>query len=291
MFAITKLGESLAALIGCELELAEGALQGYVAAPEGWREGADEDKIKAWTAAGMDKLADVKADFVTTFLAEYTRLTRRVSTPVSSSRGCIELTLNHHDQRLGLLTASPDSLDFDLVSGLLDLMHLHSLDFSSTIRLLSQFPGIDSPLLHKYFDMLLPTTMVQAGLQDSARTAWRQWFVRYEARLNTPEEKAASQADQLSRRERMNAVNPRFILRQWVLEETIEKVDSGKDVQALNRVLELSSEPFHAYGEALLEGEAQCSLDAGERAEEQEQARLCSMGSENMLGFQCSCSS
>jgi uncharacterized protein YdiU (UPF0061 family) len=168
-------------------------------------------------------------------------------------------------------------------------MNLYSLDFFGTLRLLSQF---NSPLLTTYLDLIVPLDLVPAGLQESARVAFTKWFTDYEARLNTPEEVAAATLA-VDRQTRMNQVNPRFVLRQWVLEEVIERVErkEGADVVSLDRVLQMAGEPFESYGEIILEGEAKCSLVKEEREEEQERARLCSMGSEKMLGFQCSCSS
>lgn len=187
--------------------------------------------------------------------------------------------------RLGLLTSDP--ADFDSFSTLLDLMNLHSLDYHGTIRLLSQFPSTTSPLLSAFLDLLLPADLVPAGLQQSARVSWTKFFETYQARLDQPQEVEAAKKESRSRRERMNAVNPRFVLRQWVLEETIKRVEEKNDLKALNRVLMLAGEPYEAYGEKVLGGDSQCSLDV----EAVERARLCALGEENMLGFQCSCSS
>lgn len=89
----------------------------------------------------------------------------------------------------------------------------------------------------------------------------------------------------------MDSVNPRFTLRQWVLEETIAKLDTAEpDLLALDRVLEMSSEPFKAYSEEIIEKkEGGSCLVEGEQ--EKEERRLCELGSTGMLGFQCSCSS
>lgn len=93
----------------------------------------------------------------------------------------------------------------------------------------------------------------------------------------------------------MNAVNPRFCLRQWVLEETIRKCDREPDgpgggIEQLERVLAMSLNPFEAYGEPdVAQGET--GEGACPTKEEQERQRLCGIGSEELLGFQCSCSS
>lgn len=82
-------------------------------------------------------------------------------------------------------------------------------------------------------------------------------------------------------------MNPRFVLRQWVLEETIAKVDKEGDIKALERVLKMSEQPFERYGDKDV-GSAVCEIGT---AEDVDRERLCGKGAEDMLGFQCSCSS
>lgn len=82
------------------------------------------------------------------------------------------------------------------------------------------------------------------------------------------------------RGERMKAVNPKFVLRQWVLEEVIKKTQSEKGVGVkddamLKMVLRMSLEPFRdEWG--------------GDKKEEE---RLCGDVPKVERGFQCSCSS
>jgi serine/tyrosine/threonine adenylyltransferase len=82
------------------------------------------------------------------------------------------------------------------------------------------------------------------------------------------------------RRDRMSSVNPKFILRQWILEEVIKKTTSERNVgvedkESLDMVLRMALEPFNdAWG--------------GDKAEEQ---RLCGDVPKIDRGFQCSCSS
>ncbi|KAK4049153.1 hypothetical protein OIV83_004327 [Microbotryomycetes sp. JL201] len=266
VFAITKLGDALAELIGCELDLEEtGAKEGFVHADEGWgRDGIERNVMQDWRKAGLEQVEAVKSGFVETFTQEYTRLMRL---------------------RLGLQSAQDG--DFELVSGLLDLMALHSLDFTNTLRLLSQFPGSTTdPVYEAFIEHLLPAASVAANpmLPPTARDDWRAWFDKYAARLSQ-EQSSGQIAD---RRSRMNAVNPRFTLRQWVLEETIKSLDHQRgDTRMLERVLDMVGNPFESYGE-LDVGTAVCELLDEEG---QERQRLCGIGSQAYLGFQCSCSS
>ena len=90
------------------------------------------------------------------------------------------------------------------------------------------------------------------------------------------------------RKKRTQAANPRFVLRQWLLEETIKGLEESQDTAFLSQVLDMCLHPFKSYGEPELgtPRDASCPDSAT-----QEAARLCSMGADRMLGFQCSCSS
>ncbi|KAI5480921.1 UPF0061 family protein [Pseudohyphozyma bogoriensis] len=256
LFAITKLGNSLAELIGCEEELSEGAnVGGYAAGDDDWAEGAgDAGWMMGWKETGEQKLAGVKKEFEKTFLDEYKRL----------------MWL-----RLGLL--SSEDADFDLVSSFLDLLHLYEMDYTNAWRRLSAFDGVNSPSYTTFVDDFLHTApQTDAAPSDTsvnAKTNWKEWFTKYDERLGRESSRAA--ADSKSRKERMDAVNPRFTLRQWVLEEVIKDLENDKDgkgIAGLERVLRMAERPFEEYASG-------------------EEERLCGVGGKEMLGFQCSCSS
>ncbi len=66
----------------------------------------------------------------------------------------------------------------------------------------------------------------------------------------------------------MKRVNPKFVLRQWVLEQVIKDVEEG-NTEMLAQVLAMSQDPCRDWGDTA----------------------LCGIGDQSMLGFQCSCSS
>ena len=95
-----------------------------------------------------------------------------------------------------------------------------------------------------------------------------------------PDDYERENSNDNERRERMNKVNPKFVLRQWVLEEVIKSTTSEKGVgvkhhEMLDMVLKMSLDPFKdEWG--------------GDKAEEE---RLCGDVPKANRGFQCSCSS
>ncbi|CAD6589590.1 MAG: hypothetical protein CYPHOPRED_004877, partial [Cyphobasidiales sp. Tagirdzhanova-0007] len=178
-----------------------------------------------WRDEAEKVISDIATEFTEIFVQEYRSLMGR---------------------RLGL--HDPKQSDFsDLVDPLLSMMSQHHLDFSRTFRLLAQFTRTDSPHFDRLAEMLCPKTLVPQYLQDSYEEEWKEWFHTYQARLEESEESAGKSVD--NRRERIKAANPRFILRQWILEEAISRLEKDSDVAFLQRVLDMANRPFDDYGE------------------------------------------
>ncbi|GAA5895744.1 Fmp40p [Sporobolomyces salmoneus] len=270
VFAIDKLGAALAPLIGKEVELAKTADgTGYVEASQGWTgdEDSEEVNIEEYSKVGKQQVEQIKEEFVGHFKKEYSRLMRL---------------------KLGF-TAEEDG-DFQLFSNLLDLMERNELDFTNSFRLLSQFTSVESSSFPSFLDALLNSESTSPAPKNDVstndRSDWTSFFKTYESRLSNEGTEVAS-----TRRSRMNSYNPRFTLRQWVLEETIKKLGmegEAAGLEQLNRVLEMAQNPFEAYGETEIGAEA---LEACPTEEETERRRLAGVGPKDLLGFQCSCSS
>lgn len=162
------------------------------------------------------------------------------------------------------------------------LMEEHELDYHRTFRFLCQFKGVDDPSTNALLDLMVPTNKVPPYLSETAQPAWRDWLKKFEARISASEQQVGVDASQ--REARMQAANPRFVLRQWVLEETISRLKANKDTDYLAKVLEMCERPFEPYGEERADGQIVAESDG-------EKLRLCGVGSADMLGFQCSCSS
>jgi len=78
-----------------------------------------------------------------------------------------------------------------------------------------------------------------------------------------------------ARKEAMDKVNPKFVPRNWVLEEVIERAEKKKEREILHRVLNMALNPFkEEWG--------------GDKSEEE---RFCGDVPQYRSGLQCSCSS
>jgi uncharacterized protein YdiU (UPF0061 family) len=122
-------------------------------------------------------------------------------------------------------------------------MEKHSLDFHTTFRTLTSFrPSLlrdEGDALEKYLQRL--TT---GSTKEDAPTDWLSWLDKYETRIESEKDLWESKgADQwLEAREKYGKLaNPRFVLRQWLLEEVIKALeeDIQKGRPTLLKVLEV----------------------------------------------------
>lgn len=210
LFALDSLASSLLPILGYEAEHSKPP-------PEGWSANATKDDVKRWEAAGLESINGWNDEFTATLENEEKAGWQR---------------------RFGLQTHK-DSDDRSIVSDFLSTLRAHSLDFSTSFRVLSFFTP-DSDI--KAFAKKLVNTAAADLPADSVSRAEEgvaSWLGVYADRIK---EEAWE-----GRNEAMKKVNPRFVLRQWVLEETIAtmekvikagEVDKAKEVLA--RVLDVS---------------------------------------------------
>ncbi|MDX5627413.1 MULTISPECIES: protein adenylyltransferase SelO family protein [unclassified Brenneria] len=123
--------------------------------------------------------------------------------------------------RLGLFTA--DAADNDILVGLLDLMRRERRDYTRTFRLLSAVEKNDpvSPLRDEFID----------------RPAFDRWFNAYRRRL------LQEPQDDAERRRYMNAVNPKYVLRNYLAQQVIEQAEKD-DIGALSRLHQTLCQPY-----------------------------------------------
>jgi serine/tyrosine/threonine adenylyltransferase len=164
----------------------------------------------------------------------------------------------------------------DLFSEVLSMLEETSCDFNHFFYRLSNTPLFthSSTSFASQAEHILPSEPDLPKADSIPRLA--QWLEqKYKPRL----EKEAS-TDDMARQARMRSVNPKFVLRQWVLEEVIKDTQSERGVGVRDRgtlemVLRMCLEPFaQEWG--------------GDRAEEE---RFCGDVPKIERGFQCSCSS
>ncbi|ORX35615.1 hypothetical protein BD324DRAFT_652165 [Kockovaella imperatae] len=273
LFDLDKFVSAISPLIGYEKEHGQ--------AQAGWSEGKTKEDVKDWTEAAEEVMSSWKENY-------------RTTVKDTERQGWLK--------RFGLRTYQPSD-DRDIIADFLVLLHAHSLDFHTSFRHLCSFlvsqnsnEAYVKSFLTRWLELSGPT--LPQDSTESAQKALRPWLDVYTTRVladaevqawsqnhendpNTPETNASWQ--QL-REKAMKKVNPRFVLRQWVLEEVISDIEKAglEDLvsarKSLARVLDLATNPFEEWDDT-------CSEEGVKRAE------LCGVGKKEMLGFQCSCSS
>src|SRR6185295_5692310 len=126
--------------------------------------------------------------------------------------------------KFGLIQTKEE--DAPLIQDLLALMQLHHVDYTNLFRALGLFQT-GSPSLNQ-------------GLRDFFldRDAFDKWAHRYEDRLR---EEGSRDADRLVR---MNRVNPKYVLRNYLAQTAIEKAQQ-KDFSEIDRLLTLLQNPYN----------------------------------------------
>ncbi len=140
--------------------------------------------------------------------------------------------------KLGLEREHPD--DADLIDELFGLMGRAEVDMTLLFRHLADVPVDEEaspiarlrPLRRAFYDPDAPTGPLES--------AWHAWLERYAARAR--EEGAG-------RRERMNQVNPRFILRNYLVQQAITQAEAG-DFSEVHRLQALAREPYAEHPDA-----------------------------------------
>ncbi|KAE9401491.1 UPF0061-domain-containing protein [Gymnopus androsaceus JB14] len=274
LFALRALLNSLSPLIGAEMET------GKAVTPE-WAASVSAEKLDEWRKqATLDIKDQMEALLQETCSTENGALMRK---------------------RLGLRLPLPTD-ESQFFEPLLNMLENHRLDFHRTFRLLSFFnPSSEndhSKFIQKLLNNISPTELQMVNM-DSAKKDWERWLGKFKARIEEEREYwkndtgSAVSLDEVYKLRMAEAkgANPRFVLRQWVLEEIIKRVESDqvKGKRQLAKVMHMASNPFEDWGAE----EAEMDDENGEELspEELEERRYCGIGEGGMLGFQCSCSS
>lgn len=118
------------------------------------------------------------------------------------------------------------------------------LDFHRTFRLLTKFtPSLfaQTSQLESYISELLSNSVDQKLDKANATTQWMAWLDKFQERIESEKDLWDSPEDE--REVEGKNANPRFVLRQWVLEEVIAKVakDHSKGKRLLAKVLHVRS--------------------------------------------------
>ena len=132
--------------------------------------------------------------------------------------------------KLGLF--SSDENDIELIQNLEDTLQLVEVDMTIFFRNLSDFSTESSgfKLIENAFYDLKNTS-------DNVKERWSIWFKKYEERLKI--ERVSSE----ERKEKMNAVNPKFVLRNYMSQMAIDEAENG-NYTLIDELFQLLKKPY-----------------------------------------------
>jgi len=144
--------------------------------------------------------------------------------------------LNMMRSKLGLFSeAKKDQL---LVKDLEAILQLTETDMTLFFRNLSRFRKGNAS---EGLEVINDAFYILNEVSDNIAQQWREWFVRYSDRL---EKEALSDSE---RKEKMNSVNPKYVLRNYMAQLAIDAADKG-DYSVIDELFQLLKQP---YGEQM----------------------------------------
>lgn len=117
--------------------------------------------------------------------------------------------------------------DEQLINQLLELLQINNVDYSIFFRTLSAFSDDNKSIRDQFVD----------------REGFDSWAEKYSARLTQQD-----QTDQ-QRRQSMNAINPKYVLRNYMAQAAIEAAKQG-DYSEVNLLLDILQSPYKEHPEA-----------------------------------------
>jgi uncharacterized protein YdiU (UPF0061 family) len=155
--------------------------------------------------------------------------------------GLLEAGLSHYDAvyaeefskafagKFGFRTWCED--DSDLVNDVFELMQRAEVDMTEFFRSLAKL-DIDAPDLE-----VLREAFYREDLYNQLKTGFSRWLERYAARLRQDAETTQTRIT------RMNRLNPRFVLRNYLAQQAIEAAEQG-DAGLIHELLDVLRRPY-----------------------------------------------
>lgn len=147
-------------------------------------------------------------------------------------------------KKLGLQAkAAEDDSDMnDVVIPLLDWLTAYQVDYHRFFRSLANYEVTEAGEEADAIAAVIDVVPRDRNVAGEATTALKPWLAIYRHRLL-----AEGAIDNAERRKRMNAVNPRFVLRNWIAQEVVdafENVEEDEARKVLESCLFACTEPY-----------------------------------------------
>ncbi|KNG45563.1 hypothetical protein TW65_07814 [Stemphylium lycopersici] len=239
---LVRLGEALGELMGAGSNVDDATFVEKGVTEE------QADKLVKCAESAIDRAGE---EYKAVFLAEYRRLMTA---------------------RLGLKTQKDSDFE-DLMSELLDCLEAFELDFHHAFRRLGaiRLDEVDTEDRRKDVAGRFFRADNAPRQESESRERIGKWLEKWSARVK--EDWGESKDDE--RKQAMDAVNPKFVPRSWVLDELIDRVEKKHERDILPQIMKLSLNPFQEHWQW----------------NEDEEERFCGDVPKYKGMMQCSCSS
>jgi uncharacterized protein YdiU (UPF0061 family) len=147
--------------------------------------------------------------------------------------------LNMMRNKLGFKISKDE--DAVLIESLTELLQLIETDMTIFFRNLSSVKKEDSTEIA--LDTIKEAFYNENDLNESILDKWHSWLGHYSNRIN---DESIADAE---RKERMNSVNPKYVLRNYMAQLCIDDADKG-DYSLLNEMFELLKKPYDEQPES-----------------------------------------
>ena len=217
--------------------------------PYGWLEDYDSNWTPNTTDAASHRYAFGKqpqiahwnlvqlANALYPLIEQTEPLEKTLSSYVQEFESCWQTMMAH---KLGLQSFKPD-LDDTLVAGLLEILQLAGTDMTIFYRRLASIDLDAKPVDQiddaTFIQPLLDAYYVPEELTPETTARIAAWLRRYHDRVRE------DGTDDETRRKRMNAVNPKYVLRNYLAQLAIDKAEQG-DPSMVHALLELLRHPY-----------------------------------------------
>jgi uncharacterized protein YdiU (UPF0061 family) len=132
--------------------------------------------------------------------------------------------------KLGLFSSDED--DIKLIQNLEDTLQLVETDMTIFFRKLSDFTDKNSDL-----ELIKESFYDFENISDEVINNWNLWFKKYDERLQI--ERVSSE----ERKEKMDAVNPKYVLRNYMSQLAIDEADKG-NYALIDELFQLLKKPY-----------------------------------------------
>ncbi|TDD98587.1 YdiU family protein [Flavobacterium cellulosilyticum] len=142
--------------------------------------------------------------------------------------------LNMMRNKLGLALPKEEE-DSVVIESLTEILQVVETDMTLFFRNLSTVLKVDSPKIA--LDKIAVAFYNEKDLNESDLNKWYIWFEQYSNRINLETQTDSERAQQ------MNAINPKYVLRNYMAQLSIDAADKG-DYTLINEFFELLKKPY-----------------------------------------------